>query len=97
MSTPPTKSDESHDRDADLSIDPEWTTRILTDFISTELQRTGFRRLVIGLSGGIASALAAMLAARAIGPEAVLGIRFPRWWIRWRKARRRSHRCAWAT
>jgi len=77
MSTPPTKSDESHDRDADLSIDPEWTTRILTDFISTELQRTGFRRLVIGLSGGIDSALAAMLAARAIGPEAVLGIRLP--------------------
>ena len=77
MSTPPTRSDETHDRDGDLSIDPEWTTRILTEFISNELHRTGFRRLVIGLSGGIDSALAAMLAARALGPEAVLGIRLP--------------------
>ena len=77
MSKPTKRHDENHDRDADLSIDPEWTTRILTDFISTELQRAGFQRLVIGLSGGIDSALAAMLAARAIGPEAVLGVRLP--------------------
>jgi len=77
MSRPTKRNDENRDRDADLSIDPERTTRILTDFISTELKRTGFQRLVIGLSGGIDSALAAMLAARAIGPEAVLGIRLP--------------------
>ena len=32
---------------------------------------------MIGLSGGIDSALAAMLAARALGPEALLGIRLP--------------------
>ena len=77
MTKSTTSNHENHDRDADLSIDPEWTTRILTDFISTELHRAGFRRMLIGLSGGIDSALAAMLAARALGPEAVLGIRLP--------------------
>jgi NAD+ synthase len=74
----PTKTDEpNRGSEGDLSIDLEWTTRILTDFIAGESHRAGFRRLVIGLSGGIDSALAAMLAARAIGPEAVLGIRLP--------------------
>ena len=77
MSSSKTSTDPNRDRDGDLGIDPEWTTRILTDFISTELKRAGFERLVIGLSGGIDSALAATLAARAIGPEAVLGIRMP--------------------
>jgi NAD+ synthase len=65
------------DLDGDLRIDPEWTARILEEFITSELHRTGFRRLVIGLSGGIDSALSAMLGARAIGAESVLGIRLP--------------------
>lgn len=77
MSKRPTKTDETRDPDGDLSIDPEGTTRILTEFIANELHRAGFRRLVIGLSGGIDSSLAAMLAVRAIGSESVLGIRLP--------------------
>ena len=40
-------------------------------------QRTGFRSAVVGLSGGIDSALVAAVAARALGPDNVLGIGMP--------------------
>lgn len=63
--------------EGDLSIDPEWTTRILTGFISTEVRRTGLGRLVVGLSGGIDSAVAAYLAVRALGPEALICLLLP--------------------
>src|SRR5690606_23004323 len=39
--------------------------------------KTGFRSVVLGLSGGIDSALVAVLAARALGPENVLGVAMP--------------------
>lgn len=39
--------------------------------------RTGFTRAVLGLSGGIDSAVVAVLAARALGPENVLGVAMP--------------------
>lgn len=63
--------------DADLSVDLEWTTRILTDFIAESLGRTGLERLVVGLSGGIDSAVSTYLAARAIGPERVHAVLMP--------------------
>jgi NAD+ synthase (glutamine-hydrolysing) len=40
-------------------------------------QRTGFRSAVIGLSGGIDSALIAVLAAEALGAERILGVAMP--------------------
>jgi len=40
-------------------------------------ERTGFRSAVIGLSGGIDSALVAVLAAEALGPANVLGVAMP--------------------
>jgi NAD+ synthase len=64
-------------REGDLEIDCEWTTRILCDFLSAELERTGFSRLVVGLSGGIDSAVAAHLAARALGPERLICLLMP--------------------
>jgi len=39
--------------------------------------KCGFRRVVIGLSGGLDSALTAVLAARALGPENVVGVSMP--------------------
>jgi NAD+ synthase (glutamine-hydrolysing) len=39
--------------------------------------KTGFRKVVLGLSGGIDSSLVAAVAADAIGPENVLGISMP--------------------
>ncbi|GAW93898.1 hypothetical protein KKC1_30210 [Calderihabitans maritimus] len=40
-------------------------------------RKTGFRRAVVGLSGGIDSSVVAVLAADALGPENVLGVGMP--------------------
>ena len=41
------------------------------------LHKTGFGKAIVGLSGGIDSALTAVVAADALGPENVLGITMP--------------------
>ena len=61
----------------DLSINTDLAGTILSSFIRSEITRTGLKRAVIGLSGGIDSALSCVLAARALGPENVLAIRMP--------------------
>src|SRR5205085_10238071 len=40
-------------------------------------RRCGFRQALLGLSGGIDSALEACIAARALGPQQVLGVAMP--------------------
>jgi NAD+ synthase len=61
----------------DLTIDIETARQILTGFIHSEITRMGFSRAVIGLSGGIDSALSCYLAAEALGPQNVLAVRMP--------------------
>lgn len=61
----------------DLALDPDWTVRLLTNFIRREVTRIGLLRVVVGLSGGVDSALAAFLAARALGTDNVLGVLMP--------------------
>jgi NAD+ synthase len=61
----------------DLTIDSPLARRILTGFIKSEITRVGFSRAVIGLSGGIDSALSCYLAAEALGPDNVLAVRMP--------------------
>jgi NAD+ synthase len=61
----------------DLAIDPATTVRLLAGFIKCEVERTGKRRVVLGLSGGIDSALAAYLAAEALTPSGVIGVLMP--------------------
>jgi NAD+ synthase (glutamine-hydrolysing) len=41
------------------------------------VRKCGFKQVVVGLSGGIDSALTACLAAEALGPENVLGVAMP--------------------
>lgn len=61
----------------DLSLNTDLTRKILADFIRSEITRTGFSRAVLGLSGGIDSALSCALAAEALGPQNVLAVRMP--------------------
>ena len=60
-----------------LDINAELAVRILTGFIRDSITKAGMSRAVIGLSGGIDSALSAYLCARALGPENVLALRMP--------------------
>jgi len=49
----------------------------IENWISAEVQRAGVNGVVLGLSGGIDSAVASGLCARALGPERVLGVIMP--------------------
>lgn len=60
-----------------LSIDTDLARTILSGFIRSEIQRAGFQHAVIGLSGGLDSALSCFLAAEALGPENVLAVCMP--------------------
>lgn len=51
--------------------------RILSAFILNEVHKIGLKRVVVGLSGGVDSALSACLAAVALGPENVLAVKMP--------------------
>jgi NAD+ synthase len=61
----------------DLQIDTNLARTILTGFIHSEITRAGFEHAVIGLSGGVDSALACYLAAEALGPQNVLAVMMP--------------------
>ncbi|MCO6457514.1 MAG: NAD+ synthase [Pirellulaceae bacterium] len=61
----------------DLTINCPLVAEILTRFIRCEIQRTGFQRAVVGLSGGIDSSVTTYLAVRALGAENVLAVTMP--------------------
>jgi NAD+ synthase len=58
-------------------IDASRAVEVITAFIGSQAEQTGFGRLVVGLSGGVDSATVAFLAARAIGADNVLAVRMP--------------------
>lgn len=60
-----------------LQLNMPLVRRILVGFVRNEVLRTGMKRVVFGLSGGIDSTLAAYIAVEALGPENVLGVRMP--------------------
>ena len=61
----------------ELAIDTDVARRVIADFIRGQLRQAGFERAVLGLSGGIDSALVAFLVAEAIGPERLLCVLMP--------------------
>ncbi len=62
---------------ARLALDPELATAALAGFIRDALESTGAKGMVLGLSGGVDSALSAALAVRALGPERVHAFLLP--------------------
>lgn len=61
----------------ELILDWDLCAKILTGFIQSEVQRAGFHRVIVGLSGGLDSSLSATLAAAALGPGNVWGASMP--------------------
>ena len=57
--------------------DGPWLRRALVTGVRDNLAKQGLEALVLGLSGGIDSAVAAALAVEALGPERVLGVALP--------------------
>jgi NAD+ synthase len=60
-----------------LRINTDLAHKILVLFLRDAVTKVGFKRAVLGLSGGIDSALSAYLIAEALGPENVLAVRMP--------------------
>ncbi len=60
-----------------LDVDPALVTDLLVRFLRAEAGKFGFERAVLGLSGGVDSAVSCALAARAFGPENVLAVMMP--------------------
>jgi NAD+ synthase (glutamine-hydrolysing) len=68
------------DRPGNLWHDAEdgpWLHQALVTGLRDNLAKQGLEALVLGLSGGIDSAVAAALAVEAVGPERVLGVALP--------------------
>jgi NAD+ synthase len=62
---------------APLRIDEALVRRMLVAFVREESAKSGHKRVVLGLSGGIDSAAVAALAAEAMGPKNVTAIFMP--------------------
>lgn len=60
-----------------LRLDVPVVLSVIERFLRDELRRTGLRRYVLGLSGGIDSALTCALAARAVGAAQVVAVKMP--------------------
>ncbi|MEI6156674.1 MAG: NAD+ synthase [bacterium] len=61
----------------ELAIDPEMVAAMCRSFISAHVASTGAERVILGLSGGIDSALVAYLVAGAIGADRLIGVLLP--------------------
>jgi len=62
---------------ADIKLNTNIVRELLVRFIKDQTTNAGFTKAVIGISGGVDSAVSAALAAEALGKENVLGVMIP--------------------
>ncbi len=72
-----TASPRAFELPSELEIDTDVARRVIGEFIRGQLRQAGFERAVLGLSGGINSALVAFLTAEAIGADRLLCVQMP--------------------
>ncbi|MEO7042748.1 MAG: NAD+ synthase [Gemmatimonadaceae bacterium] len=60
-----------------LALDCELATEWLVAFLRAEFKRRGFDKAVVGMSGGVDSAVTGFLCARALGAENTIAVRMP--------------------
>jgi NAD+ synthase len=58
-------------------LQPALATEALVRFIQTQVEQAGAGGVVVGLSGGLDSAVTATLCARSLGPERIRGVLLP--------------------
>jgi len=61
----------------ELLIDTAVARRIIREFIEGQLEQTGFKKLILALSGGVDSALVAYLAVEAVGAQNLMCLLLP--------------------
>jgi NAD+ synthase len=67
----------SNSGNANLKLNTAVVKKLLVDFLRDEITNAGFSKAVLGLSGGVDSALAAFLTAEALGKENLLAVLMP--------------------
>ncbi len=60
-----------------LELNTKIVRQLLVAFIKDEVQNAGFTKAVIGLSGGVDSAVVVALAVEALGPQNVIAVLMP--------------------
>ncbi|MEF3254896.1 MAG: NAD+ synthase [Deferribacterales bacterium] len=60
-----------------MQLDYKFVSEILVNFIKEETEKIGLKNVVIGLSGGIDSALSAVLAVKSLGSDRVFSYALP--------------------
>jgi NAD+ synthase len=60
-----------------MKINPVFVEKLLTRFIKEELHKFGYKKGILGLSGGLDSTVCAFLAARSLDAKNVIGLILP--------------------